>query len=128
MKLTINNYETEVASTAELRREMTAFASEAFREIWLTDENGPTLSALMNGNIGWLMYLDSGGDAGFSSRNPAFGGSKTATFEYRLSNGQRDVYPANWALPEERVMRGLEHFLEHRSRAPFIHWHDDSEE
>jgi hypothetical protein len=85
------------------------------------------LAALLNRDIGWLMYLrHDEGDAGFSSRNPAFGGSDSAMIEYQLSNGQHDEYPASWALPAKEIMRALEHFIEHQGdRAPFVCWHAD---
>jgi len=127
LRLSINGQDSDVVSPAELQRSLIPFANERFREIWLSVEAGPALCAQLNGNVGWLMYLrTSDGDAGFSSRNPAFQGSPAATVEYRLSNGQRDEYPASWAFGEEEVLRALDYFVEHRSRAPFIHWHDDS--
>jgi len=108
------------------------------------DGEGPSLFALLNGDIGWLMYLrHDDGDTGFSSRNPAFGSSDVTperpafvsrfggvlvpVIEYRLANGQMDEYPASWALHEQQIMSALEYFVEHEgSRAPFVHWHDDA--
>jgi hypothetical protein len=145
IKLLINKYSSRIASVTEFRRELIPFAAERFREICLVvDQKGPTLFALLNQSIGWLMYLRHYGDAGFSSRNPAFDASAAApsgpTFvsrfrgalvpviEYRLSNGQVDQYPASWALPEEEIVRALEYFVEHRGdRAPFVVWNDDAQ-
>jgi hypothetical protein len=123
------------------------FATEQFRDISLkSDQGGPTLFALLNGCIGWLMYLrHDDGDSGFRSHNAAFDGSDpapgrpafvsrfngeaVAVIEYRLSNGQVDQYPASWALPEQEIMRALEYFVEHRGgRAPFVRWHGDAGE
>jgi hypothetical protein len=98
----------------------------------------------LNRSIGWLMYLRHYGDAGFSSRNPAFdvsaaaqcnpasvsrcGGVLVPVIEYRLSNGQLDQYPASWALPEEEVMCALEYFIKHQgARPPFVVWNDDGQ-
>jgi hypothetical protein len=145
VNLSINSHCNQVASGAELERALMPFASEQFREICVDmDQGGPALIALLNGNIGWLMYLrHDEGDTGFSSRNLAFEGSDAApggpafvsrfngklvpVIEYRLGNGQVDEYPASWALPEQEIMRALEYFVEHQGgRAPFVHWHDDA--
>jgi Immunity protein Imm1 len=126
-RLSVNSYDTQVATVAALRREVVPFASEQFREIWLEVEEGPALCTLLNGNLGWLMYLREDGDAGFSSRNPAFEGSKSSVIRNRLSNGQHDEYPESWALPKEEIIRALEYFIEHEGRrAPFVNWHEDS--
>jgi hypothetical protein len=126
--LSINSHETQIASVSEPRQRLSAFRSDQFREIWVSVDRGPRLAALLNGNVGFLMYLrHSNGDPGFTSRNLEFDGSDTAVIEYRLSNGQRDKYPAKWALPECEVIRAIEYFIEHQGdRTPSVHWHDDS--
>jgi hypothetical protein len=144
LNLKVNAYTSRVASVAALRQELAPFASQQFREIWVSvDQGGPSLCALMNTNVGWLMYLrHDDGDTGFSSRNPMFdesdamlgglvfdglvGGEHVPVIAYRLSNGQGDEYPASWALPEREIMRALEYFIEHEGRRPpFVKWHDD---
>jgi hypothetical protein len=128
-RLSVNSHDTQVASVGELRQTLTRFASEEFREIWVKVDRGPRLCALLNGNIGWLMYLShDGGDTGFSSRNLVFEAPNSILIEYQLSNGQRDRYPAGWALPEQEIMRALEYFVEHQGgRAPSVQWHDDAD-
>ncbi len=143
IELSVNGHSSRVASVSEFRRALIPFASEQFREIYINiDKGGSALFALLNRSTGWLMYLRHYGDAGFSSRNPAFDASATAhsssgsvsrfngvvvpVIEYRLSNGQVDQYPASWALSEKEVMRALEYFVEHGgARAPFVVWNDD---
>jgi hypothetical protein len=127
LSLSINGYRTRVATVVELQRELESFAGEAFREVWIEVKDGPALCALFNGRIGWLMYMHESGDAGFSSRNLDYEGKADAMLEYRLGNGQHDFYPANWALPENGVIKALEYFVECQQRAPFIQWHDDSD-
>jgi hypothetical protein len=107
------------------------------------DAGGPTLFALLNTNVGWLMYLRHEGDAGFSSRNPMydksdvtlgglavngwFGREQVPVITYEMIGGQDDKFPASWALPELDVMRPLEYVVEHEgSRPPFVQWHDDA--
>lgn len=142
--LKVNGHASRIGSVAALRENLAPFASQGFREIWLSiDAGGPSLCALMNTNIGSLMYLrHDGGDPGFSSRNPMydksdamlgglaydslFNGEHVPVIAYRLSNGQRDEYPARWALPEWDIMRALEYFVQHEGRRPpFVRWHDD---
>ncbi len=72
------------------------------------------------------MYLRESGDAGFSSRNPDYRGEPDAMLKYQIINGQDDVFPASWALPEIQVIKALEYFVECQQRPPFIQWHDDS--
>ena len=145
MKLTVNGHASRIASVADLRRNLAPFASQQFREIWVSvDPGGPSLCALMNTNAGWLMYLrHNEGDTGFSSRNPMFdksdatlsglafdgryGRDRVPVIRYRLSNGQEDEFPASWALPESDIMRTLEYFVQHEGRrSPFVQWHDDA--
>ena len=146
INLKVNAYTSRVASVAELMQELAPFASQQFREIWVRmDAGGPSLCALMNTNVGWLMYLrHDDGDPGYSSRNPMYdksvaalgdpafdglyNGEHVPVIKYRLSNGQGDEFPASWALPEPDIMRALEYFVEHEgSRPPFVQWHDDDQ-
>lgn len=73
------------------------------------------------------MYLSAPGDAGFSSRNPAYDGPEDAVVDFVLSNGQRDAYPASWVLPSELIERALDYVRSDGSLPPFVAWHDDSE-
>jgi hypothetical protein len=72
------------------------------------------------------MFLREPGDAGLSSRNPAYSGRPEATISYVLSNGQVDSYPASWALPIATVERALQFFRTEGRAPPFISWHDDT--
>ena len=89
-----------------------------FREIWEEATNGQCMCALINGNVGWLMYLREAGDPGFSSRNPEYSGPEDKTIEYRLNNGQSDEYPASWAYPIEAVESALKFFREKNAPPP----------
>jgi hypothetical protein len=98
----------------------------ACREIWIESPNGSSLCALINGDLGWLMFLRASGDAGFSSRNPDYAGPSDAKITYVLSNGQADSYPAAWALPVATVEQALFFFRRHGSPPSFIAWHNDT--
>ena len=145
MKLTVNGHASRIASVADLRRNLAPFASQQFREIWVsTVSGGPSLCAHMNTNVGCLMYLrHDQGDTGFTSRNPMYDESDTLgglafdgrygtekhvpVITYRWSNGMEEEFPASWALPESDIVRALEYFVEHEGRRPpFVEWHDDA--
>ena len=97
-----------------------------FLELWIEAADGATLTALVNGDSGWLMYLRENGDPGFSSRNPAYAGPADGTIRYRLDNGQVDECPARRALPLGDVKSALRHFLLTGAAAPWIVWQNDS--
>lgn len=99
---------------------------ETFKELWEEGPHGQQLCALVAGSMGWLMYLREPGDAGFSSRNPAYAGPADAVINYVLSNGQVDSYPASWAYPVDVVMQALDYFRAEGRPPPFISWHNDA--
>lgn len=99
-----------------------------FREEWIELSDGQSMCALINGDVGWLMYLRENGDAGFSSRNPDYSGPPDAQIEYELGNGQRDAYPASWALPVQMVRQAMEYFQRENRPPTFITWHNDSDD
>ncbi len=127
VRLFINGNESIITSVDELRQALLPFASQQFREIWVNIDDGRSLSALLNANVGWLMYLRYPGDAGFSSRNPKWEGDDSEVIGYRLSNGEEDIYPANWGLSEQDVIRAVEYFVRFGRCPPFVEWHDDSQ-
>lgn len=96
-----------------------------FEEVWVELPDGQSMCALINGPRGWLMYLREAGDSGCSSRNPDYDGPPEAKVEYILNNGQRDLYPAAWALPIAEVRRALMYFEQERQRPPFVVWHEE---
>ena len=97
-----------------------------YREVWSNAPDGQALCALINGDVGMLMYLRQPGDAGFSSRNPDYRGPPEAMIEYFLENGQRDEYPRAWALPIATIHRAIDYFRREHAPPPFIAWHHDS--
>jgi hypothetical protein len=86
----------------------------------------PTICALVNADAAWLMYLRFDGDAGISTRNPDYSGAPNAVIEYRLTNGQRDEYPAGWDITTAGALRALTPFFEKKEMAPWLVWHQSS--
>jgi hypothetical protein len=101
-------------------------SDQQYQEIWAETPDGQSMCALINSERGWLMYLRAYGDAGFSSRNPNYAGPENAVIDYFLSNGQRDEYPASWALSKADVLRALDFFRREGRPPPFVLWHNDS--
>jgi hypothetical protein len=97
-----------------------------YRDFSHTAPNGSVLCALINGDLGWLMYLREYGDAGFSSRNPEYDGPADTKVNFKLDNGQMDEYPRAWCYPVDIVERALKHFVETGLPPTFICWHNDS--
>ena len=101
-------------------------APDQYKEIWLQGKNGASLCALINGDIGWLMYLRSDEDAGFSSRNPHI--STEENIEFYLKNGQQDFYPKNWTYHIDKLSEAMQSFLNDGNLPSQLEWHDDSDQ
>lgn len=97
-----------------------------FREIWVDGPSDQSLCAIVNGQVGWLMYLRESGDPGFSSRNPDYGGPEDAVITYVLANGQHDTYPAAWAYSLATVEAAITYFRSQGTPPPFITWHNEA--
>ena len=113
------------AAQAELAAELAKLPAEGFAEIWVDHDPVPRVCALVNGGVGWLMWMRYEGDAGCSSRNRAYLGPADATVAYMLSNGQVDNYPASWAYPRAQVFAALESFARDQGM-PGVSWFDDN--
>lgn len=101
-------------------------SDQQHQEIWVEKPDGQSMCALINGDIGWIMYLRREGDPGFGSRSQDYEGAESAHIDYVLSNGQRDRYPASWALPTAAVNRALGYFRATGKPPHFVLWHNDS--
>jgi len=119
-------FHANVVSTKHPTLDLKPMTQSTFQEIWAHGPRSRSLCALINGDVGWLMYQREPEDAGFSSRNPDYAGPADAAIEYVLSNGQRDEYLAAWALPLPLVLQDVEYFQSNGSPPPFVEWHNDS--
>ena len=104
--------------------EMQLTSCEQFKEIWIEGSEGSRMCALINNDIGWLMYLRHDGDAGYSTRNPEI--ESKEEIEFVLDNGQRDLYPRNWTYPISKLKLALLSFLANNQLPSQVSWHDDS--
>jgi len=96
-----------------------------YKHVWLEVEDGQSITALINGDVGWLMYLREEGDSGFSTRNPEYA-EAIGDIDYYLDNGQCDEYPARWAYPVATLRAALYEFLDTKRIPCCVSWHDDS--
>jgi len=130
-QLVINDDTSYVSNLGDLRDHLARACQPEFLELWLArdDDDGVdhgAMSLLAHRDRAGLMHLrHHDGDAGFSSRNPAYDGPPDATAPFRLSNGQLDTYPLAWTISREQALQAVEHFLLTGDRAPWITWHED---
>lgn len=96
---------------------------DQFKEIWLRGAHGASLCALINGDMGWLMYLRPEGDPGFSSRNPDI--TSEESVEFLRSNGQMDFYPKSWTYPVDSLAEAMKSFIQDGRRPLQLQWHED---
>lgn len=126
MELKINKVLYQVSDADELQVHLAHVRRSQFAEVWMQHAaNWPSISALINGDAAWLMYLRFEGDAGFSTRDPNYSGPPKAVIEYYLSNGQRDEYPASWNITTAEALRALEYFFVEEGMAPWLQWQEE---
>jgi hypothetical protein len=111
---------------ASLETMLTQLPETGCAEVWVMHGRFPALCALLNGGRGWLTCLRAEGDAGFSSRNPAYAGPPDAEMEFMLSTGQADRYPAAWTYPRAEVLEAVWVFAATRCCPASLSWFNDS--
>ena len=123
-KITLNGVERTLGSGAELAAAVLQHSGTRFLEVW-ADHGNESMCMLANGDRAWLMYLKNQDEECFSTRNPAMP-DDGKQLEFRLSNGQMDVYPCHWTVTRELATQGLIEFLDHGGRTTSLEWHDDN--
>lgn len=108
---------------SELKKQLNE--DDQFKEIWIDGSDEQSICALINGNIGWLMYLRFDGDAGYSSRNPLE--TSDENIEFCLSNGQCDEYPKKWTYPLSILKEALFNFIKNGQLPNQVEWHENSQ-
>jgi hypothetical protein len=111
---------------ASLEAMLARLPETGFAEVWVMHGRFPALCALLNGERGWLTCLRAEGDAGFSSRNPAYAGPPNAEIEFMLSTRQVDRYPAAWTYPRAEVLEAVRVFAATRCCPASLSWFNDS--
>lgn len=96
-----------------------------YKELWVEAKDEQVMYALINGSVGWLMYLRENGDSGFHSINPNYHGEPGEQLKFYLNNGQMDEYPMEWVLPVQEVYKALDYFEKEKKPPLFISWKSD---
>ncbi|WP_370399756.1 hypothetical protein [Sulfitobacter sp. JB4-11] len=107
LRMIINNKEHQAEGIGGIDGLLSSIAQTDDLEIWISHEGQQSLSARLNENCGWLMYLRFPEDAGFSSRNPDRSEQASETEVFLLANGQADSYPRSWTLDQSEVFAAI---------------------
>jgi len=132
IKVLINNQETVVQEATAIEGLLGSQSKEKYLDVWVGHLKGSSLTALINGERGWLLWINEKYPAGFGSRNPHYTGlleakieSREGTFPAACSEGiKKDEYPANWAIPRGEIALALHYFCKTGERTPDVHWHN----
>ncbi len=123
MKLTWNAQDLPLTTIQDLHRCFEHIRQQEYSELWLTIEDRPSLTVLINGTFAWLMYLQNPNDAGFHSLNSHDNSSTERRMPFQLSNGQEDEYPVAWTVSLEKAFDACTYFVRTQGgRSPAIHW------
>ena len=94
-----------------------------FAEVWLQHDNGHTLGMLKSDDRALLLFLESPGAVGCTSRSSD--DLPPSLIPFRLTNGQMDEYPAAWTIPFPVAVDALRDFCDTGEPAPFVQWAND---
>jgi hypothetical protein len=114
------------AALTDLDAMLARIPETGFVEVWVMHGRFPALCALLNGDRGWLTCFRYEGDAGFSSRNPAYAGPPDAEIEFMLSNCQLNRRPAAWTYSREEILAAVRMFADTRRCPPALTWFNES--
>lgn len=126
LRIIVNNKENQAVGISDIDGLLSSIAQTDDLEIWISHEGGQSLSALLNENCGWLMYLRFPEDAGFSSRNADRSDQASETEVFFLANGQADSYPRSWTLNRSDVFAAILEFAKSSDQPKAVAWHDDT--
>ena len=120
--VSINGSDATIDEASDLQR-LVFGRTHQYLDVELSgSDNGPFLTALINGPDGWLMYMRESGDTGFHSVNPDYEGNPEAKIDFVLGNGQKDQYPASWVLPRDIVVAVLKEFWLEPRKSAMVQW------
>ena len=120
----INNQKTELKSRDHLISILNTLQTDNDQEIWMEGHAKTALCILTNSDRAFLMYLRYEGDSGFRSSNKSGDGSKTQ--EFKLSNGQIDLYPETWLTGKENIKSSLLTYYESGTMDKSVDWIEES--
>jgi hypothetical protein len=122
MKITFNGVDRPFASIEEFGLALDRFDLEPRFELWISRNDGPSLTMLRNGDHALLMYLRFDGDSGVVSKGDQ---QKRGVCSYVLSNGQIDEYPLSWCVNLEECYKAFAYFfVNDGARYDFMAWQE----
>ena len=110
MQITVNGRSTNISRGEDLQEIMQQIFTEEYHEIWLSGHQESQLCVMLNQNSAFAMYLKYGGDQGFRTHSSVYNLSKEVE-EFRLANGQVDIYPKGWLLKKEQAKGIIETYV-----------------
>jgi len=108
MDLIVNGVELTSLSLGAVKAQIKEATSIKNLEIWMSYNDGSSITALLNERRGWLLYSSLNPDKCLRTNN-----SSIASIEedsYFLSNGQKDFYPNSYAYSREVIFDALSNF------------------
>ena len=118
--ISINDQKTELKSRDHLLSVLETSLTGDYHEIWISGHEDGTLCIMTNPKSAFLMYLRNQGDHGFRSNNKR--GDENKTQEFKLSNGQLDLYPETWLTDRERINSVLLTYFESGTMDKNVDW------
>src|SRR5437762_3798151 len=107
MKVVFNGVDLSLASIEQLGLALDRFDLESQFELWISRDDGPSLTMLRNGDNAWLMYLRFKGDSGVVSSSAP---RKIGICSYTLSNGEINECPLSWCIELEECYKAVAYF------------------
>jgi hypothetical protein len=78
------------------------------------------LCIMTNTRSAFIMYLRYEGDSGFRSNNKF--GDESKTQEFKLSNGQLDLYPETWLTEKGKIKSALLTYFDSGTMDTSVDW------
>jgi WD40 repeat protein len=120
----IDNQKTELKSRDHLISILNTASTDNYHEIWLEGHGKNTLCILTNPDTAFLMYLRHVGDSGFRSNNKS--GDESKTQEFKLSNGQIDLYPETWLTDKANIKSAMLTYFDTGTMDKSIDWIEEN--
>ena len=122
--ISINDQKTELKSRDHLISILETSLIEDYQEIWIKGHEKSALCVMTNVNKIFLMYLRHEGDSGFRSNNKF--GDESKSQEFKLSNGQLDLYPETWLTDKEKIKSALLTYFDSGTMDASVDWLQDN--
>jgi hypothetical protein len=114
-----------IAAEDSLDAVLAPVAGAEYAEVVLTMASGASLMGLFHGGWGWLEWFPGDDSRTLHTENPEHPEPEGTRWDFVLSNGQTDEYPASWTYDFETVKDAFRYALETGERDPGLEWFPD---